>query len=475
MQDKLSSNIFYQMLYQGFSFLFPLLTTPLISRAFGAEVLGIYSYTYVIAFYFSLAAVLGIHNYGSRLVAIHRDNIRELKTLFNELFSLQLFCTALTVFVYLIYLSRLSDYDQTASLLQGIIIITALFDISWFFSGMEQFKLMVLRNTFIKVASLVFIYLFVHSKEDLNIYIVIMTLTGLVGQLATWPALQQSVGLPVVTIHGIKKHITQVIRLFLPVIAINAYTLIDKTFLAFFRTMNEVGYYENSERLIRMPIGLVNAASAVLLPRAAYFIAHGEGKKNNNLVIKSMKYIMMLVIPIAIGLVGIAAELVPWYLGNDFYPCINIITMLSPIIVCMSVSSILRLQYYIPNKLDTQYTVSIVSSAAINLVITGLLTYSWGIYGVICGSVVSEVFSSIYLLWGARKDLNYKGLMPILVYSLVDSMVMFIVVKKIGQLLGSGFMSNIIQIVGGFLLYSAIMATGMLASRKWKEFYNEKD
>lgn len=48
--------------------------------------------------------------------------------------------------------------------------------------------------------------------------------------------------------------------------------------------MQEVGYYENSDKLVRMPTGLVVAACAVLLPRASYFISHGDKEKMMNML-----------------------------------------------------------------------------------------------------------------------------------------------------------------------------------------------
>lgn len=84
MKDRLKVNILYQLSYQTLVLLYPLLTTPVISRAFGSEVYGIYGYTYSIAFYFSLIAVLGIHTYGARMVAFKRNDRREFSCFFGN-------------------------------------------------------------------------------------------------------------------------------------------------------------------------------------------------------------------------------------------------------------------------------------------------------------------------------------------------------------------------------------------------------
>lgn len=52
----------YNVVYQILLIILPLITTPYISRILGSEGLGTYTYTYTIANYFMLAAMLGVKN-----------------------------------------------------------------------------------------------------------------------------------------------------------------------------------------------------------------------------------------------------------------------------------------------------------------------------------------------------------------------------------------------------------------------------
>ena len=49
-----NKNFIYNVIYQIFVFLIPLITTPYISRVLGVDNIGIYSYTYSIVYYFML-------------------------------------------------------------------------------------------------------------------------------------------------------------------------------------------------------------------------------------------------------------------------------------------------------------------------------------------------------------------------------------------------------------------------------------
>lgn len=161
---SLRANLFYQLIYQGLVLFYPLLTTPLISRAFGSETLGIYSYTYSIAYYFSLAAILGLGNYGSRMVAIYRDDKQKLRNIFWRLYSIQLLCSILTGIAYILYVAAFEKTYYEAAMLQGIMIVASMLDITWFLSGLEEFRSMVLRNAFIKISSLILIFRLVREK-----------------------------------------------------------------------------------------------------------------------------------------------------------------------------------------------------------------------------------------------------------------------------------------------------------------------
>ena len=76
MSSSIKKNFMYNVVYQILLIILPLITTPYISRILGSEGLGTYTYTYTIANYFMLAAMLGVKNYGNRSVAAVRKTGR---------------------------------------------------------------------------------------------------------------------------------------------------------------------------------------------------------------------------------------------------------------------------------------------------------------------------------------------------------------------------------------------------------------
>ena len=135
----------YSMAYQVLIMVLPLITAPYLSRVVGAEGTGIYSYTYSIAQYFVYFAMLGISNYGNRSIAKVRENIGQRNYTFSSIYQLQILTSLVAIVIYLLYCFVFVHENRNISLLQGFFVLSAIFDISWLFWGMENFKVTVTR------------------------------------------------------------------------------------------------------------------------------------------------------------------------------------------------------------------------------------------------------------------------------------------------------------------------------------------
>ena len=156
----MKKNFIYNIIYQILILILPLITIPYVSRILGADGIGIYSYTYSIAYYFMLVAMLGLNNYGNRTIAKVRDDKEKLSKEFFGIYSLQLITSIIMVICYLLYVLIFDNSYKIIALIQILYVISTVFDINWFFFGIEKFKLTITRNTIIKVLSLVLIFIF---------------------------------------------------------------------------------------------------------------------------------------------------------------------------------------------------------------------------------------------------------------------------------------------------------------------------
>ena len=65
-------------------------------------------------------------------------------------------------------------------LIQGFLLLANLLDISWFFTGIENFKTILIRNFSIRIVTTTLIFIFIKRPEDVYLYAFILGATELV-------------------------------------------------------------------------------------------------------------------------------------------------------------------------------------------------------------------------------------------------------------------------------------------------------
>lgn len=146
-------------------------------------------------------------------------------------------------------------------LLQLIYVTSGLFDIGWLFFGLEQFKLTVARNTLIKISTVVLMFVFVHKPSDLWKYTLIMSAGTLFSQAYLWLYVKKYVSFEKCSVKEITSNIKPVLILFIPVLAYSIYKVMDKIMLGNMSSYDQVGFYNNAEKIINIPMGIITALS----------------------------------------------------------------------------------------------------------------------------------------------------------------------------------------------------------------------
>ena len=146
--ERLSSvkkNYLYSVAFQILIIILPLITSPYISRVLGADLLGVQSYYFSVASYFYMFAMLGVNNYGNRSIARVRDNKEELSKTFWSIYLLQFICALLVSGAFLFYVFIIEKNNKTIAFINGLYILSGMFEINWLFFGLEKFKIKIGR------------------------------------------------------------------------------------------------------------------------------------------------------------------------------------------------------------------------------------------------------------------------------------------------------------------------------------------
>lgn len=450
---KVFKNYIYNVGYQVLVLIIPLITVPYVSRVLGPTGVGINSYTSSIATYFVLVGSLGLNMYGIRTIAFVRDDKYKLSKCFWELMILRCITLGVSIICYLIYIDNFNNQYRIFFLGQFFLLTAAVFDISWFFMGLEDFKKTVIRNTIVKIFSLIMIFVFVKSKEDVFVYILILNVSTTLGNVTFWPYLKSIIIKVPTNELSLKKHLKPSIQLFIPQIALQIYLVLNKTMLGSLESIESAGYFENSDRLIKIVLSIVTASGIVMSPRVSNSFIKGEVDKVKRYLTLSLDFSTAISIPCMFGLMAIAKPFAPIFFGSEFSGIDKLIVILSPIIVLIAWSNTIGNQYLLPTSMLSTFTNSILFGTLINFIFNLVLIPSIGVLGAGIATVISELIITIIQIYSIRKELSISSISKNISKYILAGLLMYIILFFIRNQLNGSMLSILFLIIIGGIVY----------------------
>ena len=499
MKKSIKKNFIYNLIYQVFLIIVPVVVTPYISRVLGAAQIGQYSYSYSIVSYFILFAALGFGFYAQREIAKFQNDKVEQSKIFWEIIIVRLFSTIISFFalILLSFIPFFKDYRLLIMLLSINVFSTCL-DTTFIFSGNEDFKQIAIRNFVAKSIVIASIFIFVKTQNDLWIYTLIQGLSPLLSALFMLPFLKKY--LVKVSYKELKptKHIVPCIKLFIPTIAISIYTMLDKTMIGSMiqgeitviedgvevvKKLSDVesGYYNQAEKIVKILITIVSALGTVMIPRNSYYFGKGDlvsAKKN---VMTGLRFAYLLAFPLMFGVIAVSYNFSPWFFGNGYEKVPFLMQVFSPLILAIGLNTVFGNQYLIPSSRDNQYTISVVIGASTNLILNAILITFYGSVGAAISTVCAEFIILFVQLFFLRKDITLLNVISSGWKYLVAGIVMFIPCYIVGLKLSSSILNTFIIVVIGIFVYGIMLLIlkdefiySILGKLKRKKNNNEK-
>lgn len=457
---SIAKNYIYNLIYQIFIVIVPLITTPYVARVLGEDASGQYSFANSILNYFTLFAALGFGYYAQRLVASHQGDKEQQSKDFWEIIVARAIPVGITSILYVVLLLT-GVYGTKYQLLMWILYINVFsiaFDVSFFFQGNEEFGKIVTRNVLIKIIGIVAIFVFVKEEKDLWIYALIHGGSTLLGNLSLWLYLPNYLVKVDPKQLKVIKHLPSTFILFLPTIAISIYTSLDKTLIGLITHSDaENGNYEYAERIVKMVMTLVTSLGTVLIPRNSQKFAEGDLEGIEKNINKSMKFVFMLGFPLMFGLIAVSNNFCPWFLGPGYAKAPGIMMILSPLIIIIGMSNVFGLQYLIPSKNDTKFTISVILGAVINLLLNIVMIKRWGSYGAAIASVIAESIVTIVMFMFVKKQVSFKEATKNSWKYLLAGIIMFIVCFILARILPATIWATLIIIIIGIIVYVTML------------------
>ena len=462
---KVIKNYLYNAGYQLLAVLLPLITAPYVSRVIGAHGIGINTATNSTIQYFILFGSIGIGLYGNREIAYLRSNKQAMSEAFWEIQILKMVMVTISYGSFLVYLAFCPVYKEYM-LIQSLNLIAAAVDISWLYMGLEDFKKTVLRNTMVKLASAAMIFMFVKDANDTWVYIFVLSISVLGGNLTLWPYVRKTlVKVDFRKLHPFR-HFKPTIALFIPQIATQVYLVLNKTMLWAMVNSDVAGFYDRSDTLVRLVLTLVTATGTVMLPHVANAFHEGKEETVNNLTADSFDFVSCISIPMFAGLAAIGQKLAPLFFGPQFKPVGMAVCLEAIVIVLIGWSNVIGQQYLLPTNKIKIYTGSVVSGAIVNLILNLPFIYLWGLHGAVFATICSEIVVTGYQMWHVRNNLSLKKMFINVPKYALASLTMFIVVNRICAIFNLTSTFKSILAIASEIILGTIIYGGMLLLMK---------
>ena len=448
-------NILYNAVYQIFLVLVPLITVPYLSRILGPKTYGIYSNVNNIVQFLMIFCTLSVSYIGMRTISQIRafGSEQDLTKAFWGLWYFQAIAGFVTIVIVIAVTSFFKIKYGQYLLLMVPYLISAQVDISWFFQGLADFGRVVLKNTAVKLVSVILILLWVKNPGDLWKYMLIMSVSTMLGSFVFWFDIHRYVGGPVKHFYQYRVTVRAIITLLIPQIATQIYTSLDKPILGLFQNSTQVAFYDNSQRISNMVLGIVTSISLVIMPKMA-----GEGKKEQRIVLKkSLEATVMLGTLFAVIIMANTKEFVPFFFGHKFIPMTPLMFFFTLTIIMIPTGGVFANQFALANHRDRDYAIPVIVGAFLEVILSYFLDQLYGATGAMIAILITEFIVLLLRLWIVRDGYDFKYSFREIPKYFIIAIIVLAAGMLLPQMFASAFLNMLCKSIIMFVLYIALM------------------
>ncbi|MDB5016986.1 MAG: putative O-antigen transporter [Mucilaginibacter sp.] len=400
-------NYIFNLLLTGSNILFPVISFPYVANILGP--VGIGKVQFILSFtqYFGLIAALGIPIYGVRIISQSTNNSNLLYKNLSELLYIHIVCSIIITALYMVVIVSFSFFDNDKSLyfLSALIILMGFTSIDWYFSGIENFRLIALRSVSIKVISLACLFLFVKVKADYTVYLTISLFSILGNNVINIISVRKHIKL---SYKGTKKHLKPLMYTFGTTVATSMYTILDTILIGFFSDDKAVGLYSASIKLTKISIPFIISSGIVLLPRISKLFAIGDNASLKIMLNKSFNLITVMAVPICIGLLFLAPQLIYVFSGVQFKDAVLTMQILSPLTLIIGLGYFWGFQILIPAGKEREMLISVVLGMVFNLLLNCILIPIYKQNGAAIANIISELIVTLTYMYFCFKIIDFS-------------------------------------------------------------------
>lgn len=369
MKSSLAKNAIYKVILNVFNLLVPLFVGPYVAGLLTPELYGVYNRVYAEFQVFFIVGAFGIYNYGVREISKVRNDKKRFGSIFTSLFVIGILSNLLVTIFYIGYIIvRGNGIDQYVYLVMIIQMVSNVFYIEFVNEAVENYRFIAIKTILIRILYLISIFAFVRKPTDVIIYSVVVSMTVLLNNLASFFYLKRQYKFDFTNV----KILCHIMPLIVNLVFTNVellYGQLDKVLLGAF--VNDIAVTEYTlpttlaGMLSTIPLSLITVA----IPRLSKYIGENDRESYINTLKSTCRTYMAILIPMSFGVMVLAKEIM-WLYSKDVY------TYTYPVLICAALSrivfgyqSIMTYLVMYVNSMEKKLTVLLFQGGIINCIL----------------------------------------------------------------------------------------------------------
>lgn len=461
MANSVKTNYIFNFINSITQVLLPLITFPYASRILLPDGIGHVNSFISIINVVILCTSLGIPLYAVKEVSRLRNNIRQLNLITIEILSLHSLLTLLgyvIVGLLCIFIPQINA-DISLFLLLSLSIVFTTIGCEWFYQAVEDFKYITIRGVIIRLLSIIFLFVFVKTKEDIMWYAAFTVLGILGSNIFNFFRLSKYLKLQYLDFRRLKplKHLQGVIKIFAFNVVTSVYVQLNTVFLSFSQSDMAAGYYTAALKLNLTALLINYSLSNVMLPRLNNLIATGNKEKFEEMAQKSYDFTFALTLPMAIGLIFISPYAVILLSGQAFSPSIIVSQIMSFTIFFIGLSNVLGIQMLFPLGYMSKVIFCVCVGCVADILLCLFFIPSMSQDGAAIAYLMAEMMVTICLFFVGRKVLPLKYFKKSYFIYILASIIMSILLFVESYLHLNYIVKLFVMIITGMVIYIVIL------------------
>lgn len=374
--------------------LLPLLTIPIVTRAFGPALFGFVVTATAAASYVALFVGFGFGWSGPRLIARQHRAGQDSSADVSAILAAQLLMGMAASSVYILWTLQVHETAQLRFAQWAILataILTSLVP-GWLFLGLDRMRDLVVPQLVTRLGATAAIVALIRQADDVLLYTLINAVASVVG-LLLFLRLMRSAGVRLQRPRAslMRARVRESATLFVANAAISAYTTGNLLIVSLLLGNRAAGIFGFADR-----IRLATVNTTIPLAQATYpFVCRTAGTNSDSeafarkrmfqimlAVGASLSIVMFLAAPGAVTILG----------GAKFQDSVLLVQILSAIPILVVISNLLGVQTMLPRGMDRKLAAIVTASAVLGAGLQIVLTRTFGLTGSASAYVITEVF-----------------------------------------------------------------------------------